>query len=166
MKNIIFFCCFFFVGCINTEQKKIQLINNLKNDIANDTTFFIEPAKAEELRDLYMLFVDEYPISLNAPQFLCDAAKMSAHTHDWYKAIGLYEKVITEYPDSDLAAQALFTKAFILDENLNQDNKAEMLYNLFLKRYPNHELTASVVELIDILYMSEEELLARYNKKR
>lgn len=166
MKNISFlFILILFVSCANVEQKQIREIEILENDLISDTTLILSVDKANKCIEKYIAFANKYPEHNNSPGYLYDAAKVTEGLNKVYDAIKLYGQVESVYPQSDYAPKALFSKAFLLDEKLNQDVKAEKFYIEFIKKYPNHELTPSAAQLIELLYLSDDELKERVLNK-
>jgi outer membrane protein assembly factor BamD (BamD/ComL family) len=57
--------------------------------------------------------------------------------------IAAYRRLLTEYPDSDVAAKAQFMVGFIYSEELKNYDEAEKAFKELLRRYPKAELAAS-----------------------
>ena len=57
-------------------------------------------------------------------------------TKDFSKSLALYQKIIDEYPNSPLLDDAIYNKAFILEE-LGQYTKAEQIYDELIRKFPN-----------------------------
>uniref|UniRef100_A0A832DEZ4 Outer membrane lipoprotein BamD-like domain-containing protein n=1 Tax=Ignavibacterium album TaxID=591197 RepID=A0A832DEZ4_9BACT len=74
----------------------------------------------------------------------------------------LYDK----YPKSPLAPKALFMSAFILANELNKYDDATKEYNLFLEKYPNHELAISAKQELEYIGLSPEEILKKKMAKQ
>jgi len=166
MKNIFFlFVLILFVSCVNIEKKQIKEIKILENALISDTTLVLSVDNANKCIEKYLAFAEKYPKHNNSPGYLYDAAKVTEGLNKAYDAIKLYGQVEILYPESDYAPKALFSKAFLLDEKLNQDVKAEKLYIEFIKKYPDHELTPSAAQLIELLYLSDDELKERVLNK-
>jgi TolA-binding protein len=79
------------------------------------------------------------------------------------KAVRYYKKVFDEHPNSLQAPASLFMSGFILANELKNYKQAKIIYNLFLQKFPNHELAASAREELNNLGLSPEEILK--NKK-
>ncbi len=166
MRNILVAITFFlFFSCVNSEEKQIKLIEKIEKELYNDTTLIMSKNKVNECIERYGAFVNKYPNHSKSPEYLLDAAKLTEALSNWYSAIELYDRLVDFYPESDLAPKAFFSKAFLLDEKLNQDAKAEKLYMIFIKKYPNHELTLAASQLIELLYLSDDELIDKVLKK-
>ncbi len=64
--------------------------------------------------------------------------------NQWHKAIESLEKLIDDYPDSPKTAETLITIGTIYQDNLKQSEKANMVYQKFLKKYPKHILADEI----------------------
>ena len=79
------------------------------------------------------------------------------------KRIELYKKLLEEYPDSEVSAQAQFMIGFIYSEELKNYDEAEMAFRQLLKRYPDSELAASARWMVE--HMRTEEAPSFMNAK-
>lgn len=77
------------------------------------------------------------------------------------KASKIYREVFDNYPNSTQASTALFMSAFILANELQKYETAEVTYKLFLQKFPSHELAGSAREELNNLGLSPEEILER-----
>jgi len=69
--------------------------------------------------------------------------------------IAAYAKVVQEWPDDELAPQALFMMGFIYSEELKDYDAAEKQFRELLAKYPKSELAASARWMVD--HMRTEE---------
>ncbi|AFH49385.1 Hypothetical protein IALB_1677 [Ignavibacterium album JCM 16511] len=77
------------------------------------------------------------------------------------KAQYFFRTIYDKYPDNPDAPKALFMSAFILANELNKYDEATKTYNLFLEKFPNHELAASAKQELEYIGLSPEEILKR-----
>lgn len=124
----------------NAEQKKLQKVIEATEAVVDKEN--IESASA--LAKLYEEFANKFKQDEKAPVYLIKASKLYVAIGNYNKSIELYDYVIERYPDSELAADALFSKGFVYENNLNDKIRAKATYEEFLKFYPNHEMAASV----------------------
>jgi len=59
------------------------------------------------------------------------------------EAIHSYQRYYTMFPTSKQAPTMLFLSGFIYNNDLHQIDSARIVYDTFLKKYPDHELVAS-----------------------
>jgi len=119
----------------------------------------------------YENFVKEYPKDEKAPETLIKLAsiyqnkmvKTLSAKVSLEKAANIYRQVFESYPNSKEAPTSLFMSAFILANELQKYHAAEIAYQLFLQKYPNHELAASAREELNNLGLSPEQILKNKN---
>ena len=63
--------------------------------------------------------------------------------------IDAYRKLLAEYPDSEVSAQAQFMIGFIYSEELKNYDEAERVFRELLQRYPKSELAASAQWMVE-----------------
>ena len=64
-------------------------------------------------------------------------------------AEAIYFAYYMMWPENPNAEKAMFSRGFILNENLNMDTRAQVVLEEFLQKYPNSELRESAQWLID-----------------
>ena len=111
----------------------------------------------DEAVDAYSEFVRIYPQHEKAPAALKNWAAVAQQKGDMQGAITLYERLLDEYPQSDLGDEAQFMIAFIYEEYLNDIEKARGAYQRVIDHYPDSELAASAKQLLPHVGQSPEE---------
>jgi len=158
---VLFFATLAFIGCSKKsgEDYLKSADENLKNN------------KALEAVSDYENFVKEYPKNEKAPETLTKLASIYQNNminnlsvkESLEKAAKIYRQVFESYPNSKEAPSSLFMSAFILANELKKYHAAEASYQLFLQKYPNHELAASAREELNNLGLSPEQILKNKN---
>ncbi len=103
----------------------------------------------------------------NDPQseyYLHKAAENAYYTQQFPRALFLYEWFEQAYPQSDKAGQAMFMRAFILDNDLQRFEAARELYLAFLEKYPGDDFADDARALLDNLGKSPEEVIKSWNQ--
>lgn len=117
----------------------------------------------------YENFLKLEPQNQKAVEVLVHLASIY-HTHSikdislkesFEKAAGYYRKVFENFPDSSQAPKSLFMAGFIYANELKKYHQAEVIYNLFLHKYPQHELAASAKEELNNLGLAPDEILKK-----
>lgn len=99
-----------------------------------------------ELVSAYLAYCDAQPgdTTGTATRYLMAAAELLVESpEELEQAVGLYDRILTDYPESIEAGDALFMKAYVLHNELKELERAEQAYVTFLERYPNHDLASS-----------------------
>jgi hypothetical protein len=104
------------------------------------------------------------PNEATSPELLYKAADNAYYTQYYDKAIYLHEWFGTAYPDNDQAAQSLFMRAFITDNDLKDFPRAGELYRLFIARYPKDDFADDAQFLLDNLGKTPEEAIRAGSK--
>jgi TolA-binding protein len=159
-KTISLFIILFLVGC-SSKKSDEELMTEANTNLNQNNV--------PEAVMLFEELVDEYPESEKTPEALTQLAsvyqnKMLKNISDQEsleKAVSLFRKIYDDFPESSYAPTGLFMSGFVLANELNYFDKATETYNLFLEKYPNHELATSAQEEVDNMGLSPEEILEK-----
>lgn len=154
---ILFISVLIFSGCSSKTDK--EYLQSAENDVKGNNI--------SEAIESYQTLVNEYPNSKLAPEALYEMAALYQNNliknltkkESLQKSVEIYRSVYDKYPKSKKAPMALFMSGFILANELNEYDEASKAYNLFLKEFPNHELSTSAKEELKHLGLSPEEIL-------
>ena len=121
---------------------------------------------ADELGRAYIAEVDADTTAETAPDHLFKAATLyeSSFMNPSY-ALGLYNRLLKSYPQSDWVPESLFKTAFIYHNVLQDLDKARSTFEQFIEQYPNHELAVSAQSEIDNLGISPDSMLKKILKE-
>ena len=142
-----------------------QRINNLGVEMFNDSTGRIEYKIANDYINSCELFAMMAPEDQNSPTFLHKAGETARSIRAYRKALDLYEWIGARYPNFEKAPQALFLRAFTLDNDLKRFDEAKALYESFLQKYPNDEFADDTKFLLDNLGKDDEEIIKSFTEK-
>jgi len=156
---VLFFASLAFIGC--SKKSGEDYLKSAEENLKNN--------KALEAVSDYESFVKEYPNDEKAPEALTKLASiyqnkmiqtLSAKA-SLEKAANTYRQVFDKFPNSSQAPTSLFMSAFILANELQKYHAAEVTYQLFLQKFPNHELATSAREELNNLGLSPEQILKK-----
>jgi tetratricopeptide (TPR) repeat protein len=143
-----------------------EIINSnneaITSSVSMDSVFFI----AQKQVALCEEFADKYTVDPRAPQFLDFGAKAAKAAGQYEKAIKLYDRIIGAYSEYPNLPEVMFNKAFILDEDLNRDDEAKQVYTDLIRKYPNHQLSKNAKGLLELLYLTDEEVIRKLTEKK
>ena len=77
---------------------------------------------------------------------------------EYEKAIENYKAILNHYPDGTKAANATFMIAYTYANHVKQFDEAKKYYNLFLEKYPEHELASSAKYELEVMGKDINEL--------
>ncbi len=113
----------------------------------------------KDLITAYVAYVDAHPQDSLAVLYLDWAAMLhSAEPSESLQAIRLFERLIEEYSDSGKAAEALFMKAYVLNNSLQDYEQARIYYQQFLDQYPDHGLASDARNELEIMGIPIEDI--------
>jgi len=93
-------------------------------------------------------FLERYSQDKLAPKALDKLALIAQKRGDMKGAVVLYERLLSQYPQSDQADEAQFMIAFICEEFLGDLDKARQSYQRVIDQYPSSELAVSARHLL------------------
>jgi outer membrane protein assembly factor BamD (BamD/ComL family) len=147
-------------ACNSPKEKALQRIKDLE---AKDSVF--SPQLIEETKAAYLDFATKYPDDELAPEYIFKAGQRCNVMADHEEAIGLFQRVIDQYPRNRASEEALFLQAYIYENHLHQDAKARELYTTFISKYPKSELREDAEAAIRNMGKTPEEILESFNQK-
>ena len=107
-----------------------------------------DPATADQAVAHFTAFLERFSQSPKAPEALRKLAALAQQQGKMQEAIGYYERVLAEYPDSGHGDEAQFMIAFIYEEYIRDLEKARWAYRRVIENYPDSELAASARHLL------------------
>ena len=162
--TVVTFIIFLLIGCSKTSDKEYleMASENVKN------------GNISEAIVAYESLVEEYPQSNLAPEALVSEAtlyhsnkvKNISKEEALKKAAKIFYSVAAKYPSSNQAPKSLFMAGFIYANELQDFGEATKVYNMFIEKYPQHELSASAKEELENMGLSPDEILKKKTASR
>lgn len=136
-------------GCSSEKKKLKQRIEaaEAKTDDAN-------PESLSALADLYEEYADKFKKDEFAVVYLFKAGETQLKAGNYTKSVTIFRRVADEYPDHEMAGDALYFLGFIYEKNMVDLAKARAAYEELLKKYPKHaraEETKAILPYIGTL---------------
>jgi len=162
--GIILIASIIFIACKNEKNNDLEgQIQRLEKKLFDEKDGVINKKEAANMIHLYLAYVKEDPNSDKAPAYLFKAADVSINTFHSDQTIKLFNQLLHDYPNYKKAPQALFLKAFTFENYLNQTDSARANYELFLKKYPNHDFANDAQVSLNNLGKTPEEIIKAFN---
>ena len=172
MKKLLFvpaaLLILFVSSCGKGRQASVENIKDLELRLENEKNPLKKGPLVYGLEVLCNDFAQRFPDDSLAPEFLYKAFDENLKLGWYERAVKSADLLISTYPKYEKTPEALFQKAFIYDDKLNDDVKAGDTYREFLKKYPDHALSADAENSIRFLGKTTEEtlkLLEEMNKQ-
>lgn len=152
------------MACSTENKNNLEAqIQSLEKQLFEDKKGVINKKDAANMIHLYLEYVKENPEKEKAPVFLFKAADVSINAFHSEQTIKLFDQLLKEYPEYEKAPQVLFLKAFTFENYLNQIDSAKANYELFLKKYPQHDFANDAEVSLNNLGKSPEEIIKSFS---
>lgn len=110
----------------------------------------------------YVLF---FPNDTVAPDYLFKAAEIATATQQYPQALIYYQNITSKYPNYKLIQESLYLQGYLLDNFLNDEAKAKLIYEEVIQKYPASAYANDAKAAIKNLGKSDEELIKEFKKK-
>lgn len=166
----------FMSSCSNNEQKEqravdkpasretnLKRIKNLEAEMkkSNDLSTATAGLAIKAYTDFVLIFPDD---SLS-PDFLFKAGQIATVTKQYPQALSYYKNITDKYPAFKYKQESLYLQGFILDNYVNDDAKAKIIYEEVISKYPGSTYANDAKAAINNLGKSDEELIKEFKKK-
>lgn len=120
---------------------------------------------AEEQLTLCEVYLENFPNKAGKPEVMLKAANACRALSKPQEAINYLNRFLGSYADHKDRAEALFTKAFIFDEDLQDKDKAKKTYTQLIQQHPNSLYRENAEILMEQLYLTDAELIEKFRKQ-
>ncbi len=152
-------------GNLKDSKTLSERIEVIKSDIYMDSTQTrVNPNKARNLVDMYMLHASLLPDHPKSPMYLYDTYEIANSVRMFRDAAAACEKLYKDYPEHEKAPTALFLTGYLYENELKDMDKAKNLYTTFLEKYPENEFAKSAKFALDNLGIPPDQLLEKLKK--
>ena len=148
------------------EKSIIEKIDGIRNNLTDKTTGRRDLKKVNEFVSIIEQFVMANPNNKLSPTYLKLAAEVVNSVKVYPRAIQFYDWILTKFPDSAEAPQALFMKGFTLDDGLKKKQAAQLVYQEFLKKYPKNDFADDTKFLLENITKTDEEIIKQFETKK
>jgi tetratricopeptide (TPR) repeat protein len=154
-------------GACNPKQSK------LRNTIAEQEKTLMEKARNNQadsaavnaLLTNYEEYANNYPGDTIGAEYLFKAADFYRYLRKPLRSVELYKKIYEKYPSSTRRPYALFLQGFMFENEVGNLHAAQMMYEKFLKEYPEHTLAKDVRVTLANLGKTPEQMIAEFEAK-
>ncbi len=119
----------------------------------------------ERLIGFYLSYADLFPEDSLAPEMIFKAGNQAVNGEEFKKAIGYYQRVVDNYPGYLKRPEAMYMIGFVYDAHLNEKGNAKMAWEKLIAAYPDHILSEQAQQSIEVLGMSDEELIRKFEQQ-
>ena len=165
-KILLLAICAFILSCGNPQMELASKIEDMSTLVYNDTTKRIDTEMAKQYIAACEEYASKFSTDTLAPVLLLKAAETSRNIQDYQTALKIYDQIINDFSSYDKAPQAMFLKAFTVDDNMGKKEDAKLIYEAFLEKYPDNEFAESARFMLVNLYKSDSEIIEGFEKKK
>jgi len=144
-----------FTACQISKEKLSEQIKVSEEEVSKS----FNPEEMKQLRGLYKEYINKFPEDGLSVEYLFKCARINISLRDGNAAIKDFTNLINRYPESEYAPQAYYYIAFVYEDVIYDIVAAEVAYNDFIEKYPEHELANDARRSIKYLGKSPEEIL-------
>ncbi len=164
-----------FIACQSQDTMRHDILVKEETLMQSATRSKSMDSLANVLIADYDAYASKFPKDSMTPTYLIREGQLYSSKRDFQKAAELFNKVCVQYPTDHWASYALFFQALAYsDWAQSNDNKNDMLKNAqrskslfadFIRKYPSHNLVDDAMNLIEMVGLSDEEMLNRAIQK-
>ncbi len=148
------------------EPSMESKIAELQKNLTDPTTGRLDLKKVNSFVNTVEYFVIGNPTNEACSSYLKLAAEVVNSVKVFPRAIKFYDWILTQFPNSKEAPQALFMKGFTLDDGIGDKQAAKPVYEEFLKRYPKNDFADDTKFLLDNINKTDEEIIKQFDNKK
>ena len=149
-------------SCSPSRNEMSDKISKMELDMKNGPK--VDTNAVSQLISAYQNFASKYPSDSAAPENLYKAASLAVGFNRGVQAVEIYANLINSYPQYEKIPECYFMQAFAYENIIGNIVKANECYNLFLAKYPNHELADDAQAAIKFLGKTPEEMVHEFEK--
>ena len=154
----------YFPNADAVKSRMTQLIESTKASIYDEQSHRIDPKIAANYVSLCEWYGFLFPGDKITPSYLFQAGETARSVRNFRKALDIYDRILLHFKSFEKTPQALFLKAFTLDNDLKQYDKAKQFYDSFLTQYPNDDFADDTKFLLENLGKSDDEIIKKFEK--
>lgn len=148
-----------------TARSEAEALRAFEDSLFTPENPFSE-AGARTLLAKYAAFVDAYPLDTLVPEYLFRAASMKVSLRDPEGALRNYSRIMRDFNDWHKMPDVLYLRALTIDRDLGQKGEAQRAYQELIDRYPDDRFTQDARRMIEMLGLSDEEILERIRQNK
>jgi TolA-binding protein len=152
-----------FSACVNDQKKAFDQLLEVQGRLMKVEDALSNKILAREALDAYSYFLEAFPDAENNAEILFNSGQVYKGLNNNLKALESFYLVHSKFPKSPWAALAFFHQADCF-ESLGQRLTAKNTYEEFIERYPNHPYESQAKEMIQLLYLSDYEMIKQFEK--
>ena len=116
----------------------------------------LDTVAARQLLKDYLRFVDHFPADTMSPVYLLKSASLLLGIGDPDQAVAVFDRIIDQYPQYEDLPLCYVFKGKALEES-QRTEEAVVVYEAFLKNYPDHFLAHDISTVLPLVRQGMDE---------
>ncbi len=154
----------FLSACKSEQERAFEELTQIEKSLFGERT-----ALNDSIARIYLSksesFISSFKNDERIPEIKFKQGEVYNGLGSYSFAVRKFQEVYLNYPKSPKAPESIFICAFIYDSQLQNYERAEYYYRLYLKKYPNHTFAKDAKISLDNLGKTPEELVREFEKK-
>ncbi len=148
-------------GTVKSKEDRLAEIAEIEDQV-KQSTGKNSKSHAERLEVHLEAFASDFRADSLAPEMLFKAGNICIGLNEFEKSIAYFNRVAKHYPNYMKRPEVIYMTGFVYDYHLSQYGKAKEYYERVIEEYPDHIFADDAAKAIEVLGMSDEELLERF----
>ncbi|CAN5308301.1 hypothetical protein BH10BAC1_BH10BAC1_07870 [soil metagenome] len=150
----------------NIPDPKTELSSKIQNlESEMHSSMQLDNEKAAQALVAYSEYAKLFPSDSITPDYLFKAGEIATATQQYPQAVDYYKTISEKYPNYKLVQESLFLQAAVLDNFIDDDVKAKVIYEALIAKYPQSTYANDAKAAIKNLGKTDAELIKEFQKK-
>ena len=153
-------------SCGPSRNKDADRIHMMESRLFSSTVTSLNKESADSLLVLYTAFIKNFPSDTLSQKYIFKAANLYLNTGQGKQAIEMFGIYRADYPNDPKAAICLFFTAYVYENLLQNLDKAQETYILFIEKYPRHDFADDAQMALNNLGKSPDQIVKDFEQKK
>jgi len=140
------------------DHLKLMEINLMKSDEINDSA-------ARHAIKVYADYAMFFPNDSLSANYLFKAGSIATGSKKYKQALIQYQTITSKYPNFKYVMESLYLQGFLLDNFMNDDAGAKLIYEKVIAKYPNTNCSRDAQLAINNFGKTDEQLIEEFKIK-
>lgn len=149
---------------VDTHQERKLEIDKFTRILFEDSTTFNKPA-AEKLLAAYEDYIKFHSFESDSKEIQFKAGELAKSLGKPHVAVRHFNDLLDRDPNHERAPMALFYKAMVVGDDLQEHETAKIFYQEFIDKYPDHPFAESAKASIELQGKDLNDIVKEFEKK-
>ncbi len=154
------------VSCGPSRNKDVDKIHLMETRLFSSQATSMNKESADSLLVLYSAFIKNFPADSMTRKFIFKAGNLYMSTGMGKQAIEMFNMYIANYPNDPKSPLCLFFTAYVFENLLQNLDKAQELYILFIEKYPRHDFADDAQMALNNLGKSPDQMVKEFEQRK